>query len=112
MSPLLIGEILGESVNTFTGGAKYSVQDCQNFSLPIQMKLSEKRKKFLNFLIHFQKIHQILNFLKKKMMVIANVFPKLQTVKNLVRPLSKKHRFRTRFDSQHVKSSQIFAKSP
>ena len=72
----------------------------------------KNEKKFLNFLIHFQKIHQILNFLKKKMMVIANVFPKLQTVKNLVRPLSKKHRFRTRFDSQHVKSSQIFAKSP
>ena len=49
MSPLLIGEILGESVNTFTGGAKYSVQDCQNFSLPIQMKLSEKRKKISEF---------------------------------------------------------------
>ena len=37
------------------------------------------------------------------MIVIANVFPKLQTVKILVRPLSKKRRFRTRFDSQHVK---------
>ena len=49
MSPLLIGEILGESVNTFTGDDKYSVQDCQNFSLPIQMKLSEKRKKLSEF---------------------------------------------------------------
>ena len=30
--------------------------------------------------------------------VIANVFPKLQTVKKLVRTLAKKHSFRTRFD--------------
>ena len=45
------------------------------------------------------------------MIVIANVFPKLQTVKDLVRPLSKKRRFRTCFDSQHVKASQILSKS-
>ena len=41
------------------------------------------------------------------MIVIANLFPKLQTVKILVRPLSKKRRFRTRFDSQHVKASKM-----
>ena len=46
------------------------------------------------------------------MIVIANVFPKLQTVKKLVRTLSKELRFRTGFDSQHVKASQILAKSP
>ena len=46
------------------------------------------------------------------MMVIANVFPKLLTVKILVRPLSKKRRFRKRFDRQHVKVSQILAKAP
>ena len=42
-------------------------------------------------------------------MVIANVFPKLQTVKDLVRPL--KRRFRTSFNSQHVKGSQRLVKS-
>ena len=46
------------------------------------------------------------------MLVIANVFPKLQTVKDLVRPLSKKRCSRTRFDSQHVKESQLLVKSP
>ena len=46
------------------------------------------------------------------MVVIANVFPKLQTVKNLVRPFCKKRRFGTRFDSQHVKEFQVLAKSP
>ena len=30
---------------------------------------------------------------------MANVFPKLQTVKDLVKPLSRKRRFRTSFDS-------------
>ena len=46
------------------------------------------------------------------MMVIANVFRDLQTVRILVRPLSKKRRFRKRFDRQHVKMSLILAKSP
>ena len=46
------------------------------------------------------------------MNVTANVFQKLQTVKNLLRPFSKKRSFRTRFDSEHAKASQILAKSP
>ena len=45
-------------------------------------------------------------------MVIANVFLKLQTVKNFVRPLCKKRRFGTRFDTQHDKVSQILAEFP
>ena len=67
---------------------------------------------FLNFFFHFWKLHQILNTLRKNMMVIANVFRKLQTVKNFVRLFSKKHRFGTRFDNQHVKVSRILAKCP
>ena len=46
------------------------------------------------------------------MIVTANVFQKLQNVQNLLRSLSKKRRFRTRFDSQNVKPFQILAKSP
>ena len=46
------------------------------------------------------------------MIFIANVFAKLETVKVLLRPLSKKGPFRKRFDSQHVKASQILVKSP
>ena len=45
------------------------------------------------------------------MMVIANVFRRVQTVKDLVRPLSTKCCFRTCFDSQHVKGSQTLVKS-
>ena len=45
------------------------------------------------------------------MIIIATLFRKLKTVKNSVRPLSKKHRFRTPFDSQHIKESQTLVKS-
>ena len=72
----------------------------------------KNEKHFLIFLFCFWNLHQILNVLKKKIIVIANVFHKLQTVKNLVRPFSKKRRYRTRFDNQHVKVSQILVKSP
>ena len=46
------------------------------------------------------------------MIVIANVFSKLQTVKILFRKLSKKRRFRKRFDSLHVKVFKMLAESP
>ena len=41
---------------------------------------------------------------------MANVFPKLQIAKDFVTPFSKKRRFRTSFDSQHVKVSQTLVK--
>ena len=74
-------------------------------------KYLKNEKLFLNFLLHFWNLHQIFKILKEKIIVIAHVFPKFQTVKNFVTPLSKKGRFRKRFDSQHVKMSQILAKS-
>ena len=45
------------------------------------------------------------------MIVIATLFRKLHTVKELVRPLSKKHRLRRPFDNEHVKASQTLVKS-
>ena len=68
---------------------------------------------FQNFLFHIWNLHLILNVLKKKkMIVIDNVFPKLETVKIFARKVSQGHRFRTRFGSEHVKSSQLLAISP
>ena len=71
----------------------------------------KKEQLFLGFLFHFWNLHEHWNIFKKRKIVIANVFPKLETVKDLVRPLSKKHRFRTSFNSQHVKGSQTLLKS-
>ena len=47
---------------------------------------------------------------QKRKIVIANAFSILQTVKDLLRPRSKKRRFRTPFDSQHVKGFQTLVK--
>ena len=68
------------------------------------MQLSQKGKSFAQFC--FWNLHQILKIFKKIMILTANVFPKVGTVKILVKPLSKKRRFRTHFHSQHVKASQ------
>ena len=46
-----------------------------------------------------------------KMIVIATLFRKLQNVKDLVRPLSKKRCFRAPFDGQNVKGYQTIVKS-
>ena len=99
-------------VNTLTADGKYRCQYCENLQLPIQMQLSEKRKTFPNFLFHVWNLHQILNLLMKKMMVIANVFPKLQTVKSFFTPLYQKCHFGTRLDSRRLKLSRNLAKSP
>ena len=59
----------------------------------------------------FWNLHEILKIFLKKIIVIANVFPKLQTFKDLVRPLSKKRRLRTPFENQHPKGSQTLVRS-
>ena len=96
--------------NTLTPNGMYPVWDCENFSSPIQMQLSQKQKTCSCFLFNFWNLEQILNILKQVMNVIATLFPKLQTVKDVFRTLSKKHRFRTPFHSQHVEGSQTLAK--
>ena len=40
ISPFLKFEIFGVFVNTLTADDNYSVQDCENFQLSIQMQLS------------------------------------------------------------------------
>ena len=69
------------------------------------------QKLFQILLFHVWNLHQILNILEKKMIVIATLFRKLETVKDFVTPLSKKHTFRALFYSQHVRGSQTLVKS-
>ena len=45
------------------------------------------------------------------MIVKATLFRKLQTMKDLIKPHSKKYRFRIPFESQHVKACQTLVKS-
>ena len=85
MSPLELGEFLWVFVNTFSADDKYPVHDCQNLPLPIQMQLSGKRKTFSESLVTFPESTSNFKRFKKRMIVIANVFPKLQKVKIFVR---------------------------
>ena len=103
---------MGAFRNTLTANEKYPFQDCENLSSPIQIQLSLKPKTFSEVSNQFlESTSHFKSFEKKKMFVIATLFRKLQTVKALVRPLSKKHRFRTPSDCQHVKGSRTLVKS-
>ena len=71
----------------------------------------KKEKLFSYFFVSFLESSSNFKHIQKKKIVIANVFNKLQTLKDLIRALSKKGRFRTSCESQHVKGSQRVLKS-
>ena len=51
-----------------------------------------------------------MHIFKKKITLIAEVFPKLRTSKNLVRSISKKSRFKGSFGKEHGKRAQTMLK--
>ena len=57
-------------------------------------------------------MHQILQIFKNKMTLIAYVVSKFQTVKVMVRQMSKSPNFMAHFYGQHVKGSQALVKCP
>ena len=112
MSGLVNFEVIGVFVNTLTADYKYPVRYCENLPFPNKMQLSKKRKTFCHFFVPLMESTWNFKHLKKKKVAIANAFRKLQTAKDLIGPLSKKHRFRTSFNSRHVKGMQTLLKSP
>ena len=77
----------------------------------VKCKYLKSKKLFLKFLFRLWHLHQIVNIFEKKMIVIANVFPKLQTVKDLVKPLSWKRCFRISLDNQNINGCETLLKS-
>ena len=69
----------------------------------IQMDLSQKQNTFSRFFSAFFKSALNSEHFQKKMTLIAYVFPKLQTTKNVLREMSKSFRFRERLDRRHSK---------
>ena len=69
----------------------------------IQIHFSQKEKIFSLFFSAF--FESALNFehFQQKMTVIAYVFPKLPTTKNVLRQMPKSSRFRERLDRRHSK---------
>ena len=93
-------------VNTLTADDKYSPLNRDNLTKPIRTKLSQQQEAFPQFFLAFSKSTLILNILKKKMTLLANLFPKLRTPEKGVRYMSKKSRFKGPFDRQHGKRVQ------
>ena len=69
----------------------------------IQKHISQKENIFSEFVCAF--FESALNFehFQQKMTVIAYVFPKLPTTKNVLRQMSKSSRFREPVDMRHSK---------
>ena len=71
------------------------------------MQLPQKQKNFSQFSYPFLKYRlRFEYFQKKKMTVLADVFPKLRTPKNLANQISKKSPFRAPFGKQHVRGTK------
>ena len=92
-SLLVIGEILRIFVDTMTFKDKYSLLNRDNSTQPVQMQLSQKQFFFSEFSLQRFKPSLNLHIFKQKLTFVADVFPTLQTSKNVVRSMSKKSRF-------------------
>ena len=90
MSPVGLGEVLVVFVNRFTADAKFPFKIVRICNSQFKCNNLENQKLSLKFLFHCWNIHQILNILKKKMIVTANELSKLHTVKNFNRALPNK----------------------
>ena len=67
------------------------------------MHLSQKQNIFSQFFSAFFKSALNSEHFRKKITLIAYVFPKLPTKKNVLRQMSKSSRFRERLDRRHGK---------
>ena len=71
MTALVTSEIFRVFVNTLTPDVKYSRRNMQILWQQFQTPLSQKRKTFFDFLLHFWHVHEIENILKKKKSILA-----------------------------------------
>ena len=73
----------------------------------IQMRLSQKQKIFSEFFSAFFEYPLNSEHFQKKMTLIAYVFPKLPTTKNVLIKMSKSSRFIERLDRGHSKWAEV-----
>ena len=71
--------------NTFTADDKYSLISRDNWMQTIQMNLSQKQKLFSKFSAAFFEFALNFEHFQKKMTLIAYVFPKSPTTKDVLR---------------------------
>ena len=90
--------------NTLTADGKYALVKRENLTQPIQMP--KNKNFFLIFCCIFEISFKFWTFSKKRMTLIAKVFLKLGSPKNMVTSMSKKSRFKGSFAKQHGKGAQ------
>ena len=84
-SLLVIWKSLRPFVKTMGAVDKFSLPHRDNLVERIHMQLSQKLKTFCSFILGFRNLGWILDIFKKKMIVIAYLFPRLKLAKNVVR---------------------------
>ena len=82
---LVLWKILRLFVNTLTDDDKHCLLYRDNLRKPIQLLLSEKQNTFSEFLSAFLKSALNFEHFKKKMTVMADIFPKLPSPKKVIR---------------------------
>ena len=92
-------------VNTPTADDKYSLLNRDNLTLLIRRNYL-KNERLFQFFLAFSKSALNFEHFQEKYPLIADLFPKLRTPKNVVRYMSKKSRFKVPFDRQHGKRVQ------
>ena len=94
---LVMSETLALFVDTLTADDKYSLCNRENLQQKIQVHLS-KKKRFFRIFCSSSVTYIILAIFSNKMTLLAYLFSKLQTAKDVVRKMSKKLGFRTSLD--------------
>ena len=77
----------------------------------IQMLLSKKQNIFPEFFSSFFESSLNFEYFQKEMTLIAYVFPKLPTTKDVLRQMSKNSRLRGPLDRRHGKNSKTLIQS-
>ena len=80
-SLFLTCQILGLLVHTLAADERYPVLHRDNLTIPIQMQLTQKQKKFSQFFTAFWKFRSNFEYFEKKMILIDFVISKLRTQK-------------------------------
>ena len=108
----MIHKILRLFVNTLTVDDTHYLVNRHNLTRPIQKQLSQKEKTFSQFFFAFLK--SILNYKhlpKKQKILIADVFPEIPALKNILSKMSKKPCFRGPLDIQRRKCIETLLES-
>ena len=84
-SLLVLCKVFTMFVNILTADDKRFLVNRDNLRQPINTQLSQKKNYFMNLFLQFWNLNKILKIFKKKMTLMADVFAKLRTPKNVVR---------------------------